>query len=389
MKRTVLVVALTISLSQALLAEGIEFFKGDWKAARESARKQNKLLFVDFYATWCGPCIEMSRSVFPDAALGQFVNEHFVSVKINAEEDEQDLVSAVNLEAYPTLVFFTAGGDVITRHVGYLEIDQLRQLAEDVNQYLPLRKSVVAGTATRNELVRFLAMAGEADRALFDQHASGVLQNLTEADLQDADIWKLISRAGMLPGDELYNKVTAHTVMLSHQHEDFAEVMIEALNRQKQKAVAARNRALMAPYKAGLKMLYDSLSGEQHPAAYFDLLGDKDYYQDLEDQGNYTASLIRLTDEYRATNAALLLESAMELAKASEDGAHQKKAVAWAEQAMKLERNKNNVYSASVVFYYAGQNSLALKTARQLYEFELDEGEKEAVDDLVKTIEEG
>ncbi|MBL7852806.1 MAG: thioredoxin family protein [Cyclobacteriaceae bacterium] len=389
MKRTVFVLVLTLGMSQLLLADGIEFFKGDWKAALESARKQNKLLFVDFYATWCGPCIHMSKTVFPDAELGSYVNQHFVSVKINAEEEEQELVGSVNLEAYPTLVFFTSGGEIITRHVGYLEIEELRQLAEDVNQYPALKQAVVKGNATRNELVRFLTMARQADRALFDQYAPGILQSLSLSDLQDADTWKFVSLADMMPGDDLFKKIIAHTSVLSATHSDFAEVVFEALNRQKAKAVAAQDRQLMAPYKDYLKMLYDSLADQKYPAAYFDLLGDKDYYRDMEDLSSYAKSLVQLTDQYHTGNASALLESALELAKASSESEHQAKAVAWAEQALKLEKTKNHVYSASVVFYYTGRNELALKTAQQLYTFELDESEKEAVDDLVKTIQEG
>ncbi len=37
-------------------AQGIEFFKGTWEEALAEAKKQDKILFVDAYAKWCGPC---------------------------------------------------------------------------------------------------------------------------------------------------------------------------------------------------------------------------------------------------------------------------------------------------------------------------------------------
>ena len=60
-----LLLALCLSL-QLATAQGIDFFKGDWEAALAQAQSQDKLIFVDAYATWCGPCKRMAAEVFPD-----------------------------------------------------------------------------------------------------------------------------------------------------------------------------------------------------------------------------------------------------------------------------------------------------------------------------------
>ena len=59
--------------------------------AVEQAKKENKLVFVDFYTDWCGPCKVMARDVFPQKKVGDYFNQRFVCIKLNAEkEGKQD-----------------------------------------------------------------------------------------------------------------------------------------------------------------------------------------------------------------------------------------------------------------------------------------------------------
>ena len=49
--------------------------------ALEKAKAENKLVFVDCYTSWCGPCKYMLNNVFVLPEVGAFFNEHFVNVK--------------------------------------------------------------------------------------------------------------------------------------------------------------------------------------------------------------------------------------------------------------------------------------------------------------------
>ena len=71
-------------------AEGINFFNGNLQDALKKAKSENKLVFVDFMATWCGPCKTLATKVFPDKEIGDYFNARFVCVQIDVDK-EKDL----------------------------------------------------------------------------------------------------------------------------------------------------------------------------------------------------------------------------------------------------------------------------------------------------------
>ena len=53
---------------------------GTWEEAIEMANQEEKIIFVDAFTTWCGPCKRMSKLVFTDESVGQFYNRHFIKM---------------------------------------------------------------------------------------------------------------------------------------------------------------------------------------------------------------------------------------------------------------------------------------------------------------------
>lgn len=94
--------------------EGIRFHQGTWTSLLAEAKKQNKPIFVDVYAVWCGPCKYMSKVTFQDATVGRFANQNFVSYKLDAEEGEGvKLAEKFDIRGYPTYVFLSPDGTLI------------------------------------------------------------------------------------------------------------------------------------------------------------------------------------------------------------------------------------------------------------------------------------
>ncbi|GAH00631.1 unnamed protein product, partial [marine sediment metagenome] len=68
--------------------QGINFNVHSFEEAIKTAKAENKLIFVDAYTTWCGPCKWMSKNVFTEGKVGDYFNESFVNVKIDMEKGE-------------------------------------------------------------------------------------------------------------------------------------------------------------------------------------------------------------------------------------------------------------------------------------------------------------
>lgn len=119
---------LLASLKSNTALSQINFYQGSWENAKYEAYSKNKLIFIDAFASWCGPCKRMSAYVFPDVSLGDYVNARFVSLKIDMEGYRyRDFINryADEVDAYPTLLFLNSNGDVIAKHVGYLDATKL------------------------------------------------------------------------------------------------------------------------------------------------------------------------------------------------------------------------------------------------------------------------
>jgi Thiol:disulfide interchange protein len=87
--------------------------------AVQKAKQLNKLVFLDCYTSWCGPCKMMASKVFPQEVVGNFMNPKYVCIKINMEQGEGvALAKKFQISAYPTFIIFNGNGQEIGRFLG-------------------------------------------------------------------------------------------------------------------------------------------------------------------------------------------------------------------------------------------------------------------------------
>lgn len=100
--------------------QGINFDHGTWKDVLAKAKSEDKLVFVDVYTSWCGPCKKMAAEVFPLKEVGDIFNPAFVNYKIDAEKGEGiEIAKKYGVKSYPTYLFVNGDGVLIYRSGGY------------------------------------------------------------------------------------------------------------------------------------------------------------------------------------------------------------------------------------------------------------------------------
>lgn len=122
--------ALTLlSISAKAQNEGIKFLDNPkWNEVLEIAAKENKLIFIDCYTTWCGPCKALAKDVFPQKNVGDYMNPKFINVKMDMEKgDGIELHKRYKkyIPGFPTMMIINSKGEVLHEVVGYKSPEEL------------------------------------------------------------------------------------------------------------------------------------------------------------------------------------------------------------------------------------------------------------------------
>ena len=113
-------------------AQGISFVEG--KTLSEvlaQAKNEGKLVFVDCYTEWCGPCKMMATKEFVKKEAGDYFNTKFVNFKIDMEKGEgPEVGKKYDVNAYPTFLILESNGDLRGRLLGAAGIDDFIKKVE-------------------------------------------------------------------------------------------------------------------------------------------------------------------------------------------------------------------------------------------------------------------
>lgn len=113
-------------------AVGIKFKGISLDEAKTQAKSSGKIIFIDCYTDWCGPCKKMAASSFKDPKVAALFNEKFINLKVEMEksEDGPGLARMYGVKAYPTLLFIDANGKLKESKIGFQTAEQLVDIAK-------------------------------------------------------------------------------------------------------------------------------------------------------------------------------------------------------------------------------------------------------------------
>ena len=104
----------------------IQFQNITFNQALAKAKKENKMIFMNVYAVWCGPCMMLKKTTFKTQTVADNFNKSFINIDINAEKGEGiELSKKFQVQAHPLMLIINPSGKVEKRILGYVKEDQL------------------------------------------------------------------------------------------------------------------------------------------------------------------------------------------------------------------------------------------------------------------------
>lgn len=192
MRKIILLSLLLLSLSFRADAQ-TEFRHISFDEAKAAAKAEGKVIFIDFYTSWCGPCKRLAANVFPTKQVGDYLNGKYVCLKIDAEKGEgPELAKKYGVEAYPTLAVINAEGELLGSFAGLKEGDEFIAAVEMCNnpELKPERVKARYEAGERNTplVIAYATLLADNNRNYMEGHnqAKNVLDEYFNA-LSDKD----------------------------------------------------------------------------------------------------------------------------------------------------------------------------------------------------------
>jgi len=97
-----------------------KWVKGDLQKALNSAKKEEKIVMIDFYTDWCMPCKILDKTVWQDDEVGKKIKGMpLIPLNLMQKKKEQIAAKKYSVKVYPTILFIDSDGKEIVRVLGF------------------------------------------------------------------------------------------------------------------------------------------------------------------------------------------------------------------------------------------------------------------------------
>jgi len=162
--------------------------------ALAQSKKEGKLVFIDCFTTWCGPCKRLAKEIFPQKEVGNFYNSHFISLSFDMEKGEGlKIQKKYAVRAFPTLLFLNAKGEMVHVGIGAMDANEFIELGktalDDTRNVLSISTKMKAGDKSIQTLMLYLKAnhyAADADMLITEY-----FKTATDEEKLSQDAWQL------------------------------------------------------------------------------------------------------------------------------------------------------------------------------------------------------
>jgi thioredoxin-related protein len=323
---------------------GIKFEHASWAEVLKKAESENKMIFVDCYTSWCGPCKKLAKEIFPQQNVGEYFNEHFVSVKIDMEKGEGiELKDQLEVSAFPTLLFLSKKGNEQHRIVGFRTADKLIAEAKKAKgnkgfgSYVQRYENGERSVQFINEYLSVLAGSYKKEEA--SRVAIEYLNSVPEEELMKAENWKMIHKHIADPFSREIKYVQKNRAAFIKTHgQRMVEQKLSVVFSTAARSFAKRIDGKYILDEKGYQEYIDKI--EKMGARKIERIkegAELHFAQVLENWEEYTSMINKKIQKMKADNrvsSTLIWNYAMRLEQKCDDRTARDKAVKWMELAI-------------------------------------------------------
>lgn len=374
MKR-ILIIAAAFVAATTLQAQGIQFATGSWEEILKEAGRQNKIIFVDAYTTWCGPCKMMDRNTFSRKDVGDFFNANFINAKIDMEKGEgPGIAEQYGVRAYPTFLFVDASGTLVYRSLGYQEgslfIENAQKALDPSNSLSGMEKRFNSGDRDPDFLRRYT----EVLSANMDGSHNKVVEEYlrTQTDLGTEENMEYVLRYAEDPNSPAFDHIFKNR---KAYEEYFGEEMVKQKIQRAAIETIQEDADDMLPEAIVNKL--DLFFQEKCPDIADDLTTEiAMLIYRMSGNGNlYAKTAVEYYDKNPMEDYTELNEAAWGFYQMVDDKAMLQKALQWALQSVAIKSEYFNNDTVAALYYKLGEKKNAMKYAKKAIALAKKEGE--------------
>lgn len=364
----------------------IQFEQGTWDEILAKAKQENKPIFLDAYASWCGPCKWMAANVFTQNGVAEFFNAKFINAKIDMEKGEGiKLAQKYQVQAYPTLLILNSDGEMLHRVCGALQAEPFIAWANESfdseKRFGALQQKYKSGERSSSFMTSYIqALDNVCLNA--EKVAEEYLNSLKEEALFEKDNWTIFNK-------HIWNSESRSFKFVAEKYSKFFDLYGDKVNEKivnayKRKISTAIHKKDEEAYLANMKIL-KSLNFSQSEKAHAAL--ECQYYFSKNDWVNYAAKSVAYIEHFQIDTPNELNSFAWNFYEKVSDKKMLEKASEWSKKAIELESNYANIDTHAAVLYKLGNKKEAQKYAELALKKAKEEGEDASdTEELLKKI---
>ena len=170
-----------------------------WEKVMKKAKKADKMVFVDCYASWCVPCKHLMNDVFPQKEVSEYLEANFVCAKYDIEQENGTEFTTLypnRIFGVPTMFIIDAEGNLLQVIRGAREADDLLSTIKEGLAGMPLyelEQKYQQGERDLDFMKRYLWMLESmGNQKVYEKVAGDYAASFPIDSLLNQDIWDMV-----------------------------------------------------------------------------------------------------------------------------------------------------------------------------------------------------